>query len=266
MDTFSSPTGLEMAPGGQYGMAKYGDDRNMLVVFFNKAVEVPSESIKRGRRYTENQIYIKIQHPGETHTVIERPVQDNDKYRFRAQWSKFVSNRSQVPDGTPIDLLFPNHPAIGENLRAYGVYTIEQCASLSASAIETVGRGAQEFVNRAQRYLDSADKGVAFHKLQSENDQLREKMSSMEATMKLMKAQIDHLTMVHNDPIRGSEQPSFDPNHDVQAERINANHVTQDITKQAKRGRSKQQKIEDNITDPFADKSEIALEDSDAKN
>ena len=253
MDIFSPVTGVEMAPGGQYGMAKFGDDRNMLVAFYNKAVEVPSESVKLGRRYTENKIYIKIQHPGETHTVIDRPVQENDKYRFRDQWSKFVSNRAQVPDGTPIDLLFPNHPAIGENLRAYGVHTIEQCASLSANAIETIGRGAQEFVNRAQRYLESATSGAAFHAMQKEMDSLKEKNNSLENTIRIMKQQIDHLTMVNNDPIRGAEQPAWVPGHDVQAERISANHVTKDLEKTKAKTKAKaRDKVEDQITDPFA--------------
>lgn len=253
MDTFAPISGLEMAPGGQYGLAKYGDDRNLLVVFYNKAVEVPSESVKRGRRYTENQVFIKIQHPGEVLNVIDRPIQENDKYRFREQWSKFVSNRTQVPDGTPIDLLFPNHPAIGENLRAYGCYTIEQCASLSASAIETIGRGAQEFVNRAQKYLDSADKGALYHKLQAENDDLKNKVGTLENLIKQMKGQIDHLTMVHNDPIRGAQQPNYVPGFDVQTERINASHVTKDLEKEVKSKKTKQKRtVEENIADPFA--------------
>lgn len=252
MDTFAPISGLEMAPGGQYGLAKYGDDKNLLVMFYNKAVEVPSESIVRGRRFTKDQIYIKIQHPGEVLNIIDRPVQENDKYRFREQWSKFVSNRTQVPDGTPIDLLFPNHPSIAENLRAYGVYTIEQCAALSANAIETIGRGAQEFVNRAQRYIDSADKGAQFHKLQAENDQLKNQVATLESLVKQMKAQMDHLTMVHNDPIRGAQQPAFVPGHDVQTERINATHVTKDLEKEVRNKKKKQRTVEDNITDPFA--------------
>jgi hypothetical protein len=251
VDTFAPISGLEMAPGGQYGLAKYGDDRNLLVMFFNKAVEIPSESVKRGRRYTQDQIFIRIQHPGETLNIIERPVQENDKYRFRDQWSKFVSNRTQVPDGTPIDLLFPNHPAIGENLRAYGCYTIEQCASLSANAIETIGRGAQEFVNRAQKYLDSSDKGAMYHKLQAENDDLKNKIQSLEKLISQMKVQLDHLSMVNNDPIHGVQQPGFVPNYDVQTERINSTHVTKDLEKNAKRGRPRKT-VEENITDPFA--------------
>lgn len=260
MDTFAPISGLEMAPGGQYGLAKYGDDKNLLVMFYNKAVEVPSESVKRGRRYTKDQIYIKIQHPGEVLNIIDRPVQDNDKYRFREQWSKFVSNRTQVPDGTPIDLLFPNHPAIAENLRAYGVYTIEQCSALSANAIETIGRGAQEFVNRAQRYLDSADKGSQFHKLQSENDQLKNQVATLENMIKQMKAQMDHLTMVNNDPIRGAQQPAFVPGFDVQTERINATHVTKDIEKDVKSKKKKQRTVEDDIVDPFANGNDTVAE------
>lgn len=253
MDTFANPTGLEMAPGGNYGLAKYGDDKNLLVAFYNRAVEDVAESINHGRRYTRNQIYVKIQHPGEMLNIIDRPVTENDKYRFRDQWSKFVANRSQIPEGTPIDLLFPNHPASAENLRAYGVHTIEQCASLQANAIETIGRGAQEYVNRAQRYLESATSGAAFHKLQSENDKLKNQISTLESMVKQMKAQIDHLTMANNDPIHGAEQPPFVPGFDVQSARINANHVTKDLEKAASKKKARRAPtVEDSITDPFA--------------
>lgn len=254
MDTFANPTSLEMAPGGQYGLAKYGSDANLLVVFYNKAVEDPVESMKLGRRYTKNQIYITIQHPGETHTKIDRPANEADKYRFRDHWSKFVSNRSQIPEGTPIDLLFPNYPAIAENLRAYGVYTIEQCASLQANAIDNIGRGAQEYVNRAQRYLESADKGAAFHKMQEELEKRDNEIASLKSLIEQMKSRIDHLTMVNDDPIRGAQQPPFVPGHDVQSERINANHVTKDIEKKVARSGRRSKGIEQDtiLTDPFA--------------
>ena len=37
-----------------------------------------------------------------------------------------MQNKAQVPEGTPIDLLYPENPAIGATLRGSGVQTIEQ--------------------------------------------------------------------------------------------------------------------------------------------
>lgn len=259
MDTFSSPTGIIMAPGGTHGLAKYGDDKNLLVMFYNRAVEIPSESVKQGRRICRNEIYVTIQHPGEMLNKIDRPANDQDKVRFRDQWSRFVQDRTQIPEGTPIDLLFPNHPAVGENLKALGIFTIEQCASLSALAIDTIGRGGQEYVVRAQRYLDSANKGAAFHELQGKNDQLTQQVRILENQIKQLKEQLDMVMVRHNDPIRGAQQPPFVENFDVQSARINANHPTQEEAVKRSRGRPKKaaQTVEDVITDPFHNNPDI---------
>lgn len=252
MNEFAPATGINWNPGGLSGTVKYGDDRNLLVMFYNRSVEVPSESAEKGRRICRDEIYVTIQHPGESLNKIDRPATDQDKHRFRDSWSKFLQNRTQIPEGTPIDLLFPNHPSVAENLRAYGVYTIEQCAGLSAHAIDSIGRGGQEYVNRSKRYLDSATKGAGFHALQKELDETKQALRLAENQISQFKVQLDSLLMRNNDPIRGAISPPFVQNYDVQAERINANHPTQEVFTKTKNTRRGKVTVEDRITDPLA--------------
>ncbi len=239
---------------GHTGIAQYGDDSSLLVFFYNKSVQNPSKSLEAGRPIHENQIYIKIQHPGEQYNIIDRPVNDSDKMRFRDKWSKFLQNRTQVPEGTAIEQLFPNYPAVAENLRACGVYTVEQCAKLSAAAIDNIGRGAQEYSNRAKKYLDSSTKGVAFHALQKENDDLRNSIAVQNNQIRQLKEQLDHVLMRVNDPIKNSQQPPFIPGYDVQTERLNANHPTAEAVRVKKTRKAKPAlpTLEDQVTDPFA--------------
>lgn len=233
------PTDIEWNGGGKSGLVKFGNDNNLLVMFYNKSVPNALKSREQGRQINENKLYIKIQHPGETSTVIDRPMKEEDKQRFRDQWSKFVHNRTQVPEGTPIDLLFPNYPAVADNLRGMGVFTIEQCAELSAHAIDNIGRGAQEYVNRAKKYLDSANKGQNFHKLQAELDEEKAKNRRLEADMAKLLERFNALEGKLTDPIGNSLNPPFIKDYDPQTERINANHKTSEIAKEAKRRPSK---------------------------
>ncbi len=253
------PTNIVM--NGHTGIAQWGNDSQLLVMFYNRSVEDPAKSLETGRPVHEDKIFIKIQHPGEMYNIIDRPINDLDKMRFRDKWSAFVQNRTQIPEGTPIDLLFPNYPAIAENLRAYGIYTIEQCAKLSASAIDNIGRGGQEYVNRSQKYLDSAQKGIAFHKLQKENDDLKNNLQVQSNQIRQLKEQLDYLLMKVNDPLKASQQPPFIPGYDAQSERINANHPTAEVVR-AKKGRKIKSTptVEERITDPFAGKT--LIEDS----
>ena len=249
------PTGIDWHAGGGTGTVRFGEDRNLLVMFYNRSVPIPNASVEAGRTIHRDEIFIKIQQPGEMLNIIDRPANDQDKHRFRTQWANFVHDRTQVPEGSPIDLLFPNHPAVADNLRGVGVFTIEQCAELSAHAIDTIGRGAQEYVNRAQKYLSMAEKGVSFHKLQKENEDLRQNQRILEGQIASLKAQFETLNTRMVDPVRASLAPPFVPGHDVQTERINSNSPHKEIAKEAvKRSRRAPTTVEDSITDPLGGK------------
>jgi hypothetical protein len=245
----SRVTGVDWV-GPHHGMAKFGDDTSLLVMFYNRAVQIPSASNERP--VYRNEIYIKIQHPGETLNVIDRPVNDNDKQRFRKQWANFIHDRTQVPDGTPIELLFPNYPAVAETLRGFGVFTVEQCAALSAHAIDSIGRGGQEYVNRAKKYLDMSTKGAEFHDFQRQLTEKDQQIRVLEQQIVLMKEQLDKLSLAVSDPVRASEQPPYVPNYDVQSERINANAPSKELSETRKRGRPRKSAEEVAVTDPFA--------------
>jgi len=249
MSLDSKPTGVDWNAGGHTGMVKWGDDSNLLVMFYNKSVHVSAMSTE-GRPVYRDEIYIKIQQPGEMLNIIDRPVTDNDKRRFRNAWANFIHDRTQVPEGTPIGLLFPNHPAVGENLRGVGVYTIEQCANLTAHAIDTIGRGGQEYVNRAKAYLEMSNKGANFHKLQKALEEEQQKSRIMEETVAQLKAQLNSMNTKLIDPVRASLNPPFIPNYDAQAERINNNAPTKEAAQQAAK-RRRAPTLEDKITDPL---------------
>lgn len=246
------PTGVKWQAGGHVGMVEWGNDANLLVMFYNKPVHVPSEST-HGKPVYRDIIHIKIQQPGEMLNIIDRPVQENDKIRFRNQWANFLHDRTQVPDGVPIALLFPNHPSVGENLRGMGVYTIEQCANLTAHAIDNIGRGGQEYVNRAKKYLEMASKGSNFHALQKEIEEEKQKNRIMEQTIASLQAQLNQLQMKVTDPVRASLQPPFIHGYDAQTARINANAPTREHAMRVAQQRAMQRPrtVEDNITDPL---------------
>ena len=255
MSLDSRPTGIDWHGGGQTGTVRWGEDKNLLVMFYNKSVHVATEE---GRPIHRDQIFVKIQHPGEMLNIIDRPVKEEDKHRFRQQWSNFVHDRTQVPEGTPIDLLFPNHPAVADNLRGFGVFTVEQCEALSAVAIDTIGRGAQEYQSRAKKYLEMSNKGASFHILQKENDELRQRLRIQEGQIESLKKQFESVTLRITDPVRASLQPPFMANVDAQVDRINNNSPTKELAQQTQKVRNRSSnRVEDKITDPFSNNIDV---------
>lgn len=203
---FSSPTNIRMS--GHVGVVEYGNDRNMIVMFFNKSQHSPVKSTAAGRPVYEDVVFVRIHPPGERLNIIERPANDDDRRRFALQWNQFVQNQQQLPEGTPVDLLYPQHPSVASLLRAHGVHVIEQLANLSAHAIENIGMGAQRYVNDAQRYIESSTKGVDNAKYQRDIEDRDSKIRVLSEQLKGLQDTVDRLTANNSNGMGMAQAPA----------------------------------------------------------
>jgi hypothetical protein len=192
-DEFATPTGINWH--GDVGVVQYGGgDKSLVVYFYNKPVNNPAKSREAGRPVSDNVTYVRMAPPGEKLNIVDRPAAGADARRFPTQWQQFMQQSEQIPEGTPIDLLYPENPAIGANLRSCGIHTIEACADLSAHAIENVGMGAQSWVNQAQKYIAASNKGVSVSKHRQDLEErdrelnfLRKQVEDMKQAIQVMK-------------------------------------------------------------------------------
>lgn len=236
-DLSFKPTGVDWHGEG-YGIVQFGNDERLVVIFYTKSVLNVAQSREKNRPVYENVPYVRIHPAGERLNVVDRPVSDADKHRFTKQWGQYMGKQEQIPDGTPVDLLFPNNPAVADYLKGANIYTVEQLANLSANAIDTVGTGAQNWVNSANKYLESALSGSSFIKMQEENKEKDQQIRMLSQQVETMKTQMDALIRQFKDPNLGKAQPEFQPGYDVQEARINSTHVTSELAS-AKRKNAK---------------------------
>lgn len=180
------------------GVVEYGGgDKGQIAMFYNRPVHNPSKSTEAGRPVYEDVIYVRIHPPGERLNIIDRPAMRSDAQRWPMQWAQFQQNKQQTPEGTPIDLFYPEQPSVAATLRASGVHTIEQCAALSASAMDNIGMGAQKWVNDAQKILEASSKGVAASTMRRELDERDGKIRTLTQQVELLKAEVNRLSSVH---------------------------------------------------------------------
>ena len=191
-NTYENPIGIKW--NGNFGLVQYGGDDRTIALFYKRPVHNAQKSRQHGLPIHDDVDFVRIQQPGERLNIIERPVNPNDKMRFPRQWAEYLANREQTIEGTPIDLLFPAHPYVGQNMRAMGVHTIEQCANLSDHAMAQIGMGAQDYVNLAKDYLEMANKGVGLHKFKAELEERDGKIRTLEMTIANLQAQLTALT------------------------------------------------------------------------
>ena len=255
-DDFVNPTNINWN-GGYVGTVEYGSDRNMVVMFYNKSKPNKAKSAKNGRPVHEDVVHIKMYTPGEQRfNVIDRPATPQDKQRFASHWARFSANQEQVPDGTPIEMLYPEQPSIATTLRSYGVHTIEQCADLSGTAIEDIGMGSQRYVNSAKKYLELSEKGVKASQLRRELEERDGEIRTLKHQIELLNAQLDKLQEDKSNAVdlqtiqsllagvqRRPQYPDtkqLAPQFDAQTAQINATHKTSDMRRSRKKTRKRE--------------------------
>jgi len=187
---FSAPNPNAMLTRGYDVVSSGPQDANKIVAFKYEKVPNAKASRDSGRPVYDNKIFVMIHEPGDKLTTIEREASDDDKRRWPQQWAQFMQGAKQVAQGAPLHLLFPDNPAIVANLNNYNIQTIEQLAALQAHGIQTVGMGCQEWVNKAQAWIKQAEKGVDFHKFQSELKQRDDMIAALQGQIAALNAQM----------------------------------------------------------------------------
>lgn len=207
MDEFAQPTSIDWS--GEVGIVQYGKDNNV-VMFYNKSVLNPAKSKEVGLPQHEDKIFVRIHPPGERLSIIDRPATGQDSRRYPVQWGQFQQQKEQTADGCPIELLYPERPAIAANLRASGIQTIEQCANVSGTVIDSI-MGGQQYANDAKKYLDIANKGMAASQVRHELEQRDSQIRTLNQTVEMLKGQLAQMQA------NSQNQPSISDLHQLLA-------------------------------------------------
>jgi hypothetical protein len=169
----------------------YASDHKLMVSFYTKPVLNPLKSTEVGRQVFDEVDYIRIVTPGSLLSIIDTPVDaGNYMTRFGDKYSKWKSGQKELISGTPLDA-FPwllGKIALIAELKALGIQTVEQLATLPDSAMHNM-MGGIELRKRAAEWLDQTtgtDAQVA--KMVKENDDLKAQMAAMQDQMKQLMA------------------------------------------------------------------------------
>jgi hypothetical protein len=169
-----------------------GGDSRLWVKFSKRSRRNPFRSEQEGRPIFEPVDYITIQQPGERDQLV-RPVREEDKHRFPRQWDAYVADSEQVPDGTPIAMLFPNEPHVVEILRDLKVLTVEQLAQLTEHGITRLGMDGRKYVARAIAAMDQSANAKQVSRLERELTDANDRMRTVEEANAALQARITAL-------------------------------------------------------------------------
>lgn len=183
-----APIGLDERGEVQVG----GGDARLWVKFEKKSRRNAFRSEQEGRPIYEPIDYVRIQQPGERDQLV-RPVREEDKLRFPRQWAAYQADSEQVPDGTPIQLLFPNEPHIVELLHDLKILTVEQLAKLTEHGINRLGMDGRKYVQRALAAMDKAENSKEVNRLARELADATDRMEVLERANQRLLERLDAL-------------------------------------------------------------------------
>ena len=111
----------------------------------------------------------------------------------RANGNNSSASKNKFRRERPSSACFPESPEIAANLHSIAIHTIQQLAGLTAHGMQTVGMGAQQWQDRAKQFLAAANGGVGMHRLNAENEKLKNAVEVLQNQNAMMKAQLDLL-------------------------------------------------------------------------
>ncbi len=143
---------------------------------------------KLGRPVFKEMEFVRILKPGDRDTVVERPVEDEDKIRFDKKYRDFKEHRQEAAQGTLIDELPFLNSAQKEEYKFFNIRTVEHLAELS-DGVSSKFPMSQQHKKRAQLYLDAAKEQaprIAMADALKERDtviaELQERLAKLEAS------------------------------------------------------------------------------------
>lgn len=174
--------------------SRFAMDSKLYVEFYRKPVLQPGKSREEGRAVYKEVDYVRIHVPGDKASVIERPVSEQDAFRFADRYAKWKAGQAEAVTGTPLSALPGMTPSKVEEYKFFKLVTVEQLAE----ANDNLGGKFMSFhqdKSRAQAFLEVAKNNAPIEKMNeelakrdAELEELRSMVQALQASAKTKRA------------------------------------------------------------------------------
>lgn len=151
-------------------------DKSVYVKFYTKPVKNEEKSITEGRPIFDDKEYLEIRTPGDQNNVIQRPVTQMDRDRFRRAYGAFKDGLEAVTSGTPLAEVAWITRSQVEELTHMKVMSLEQLSELRDDICSRYA-GMYALKQKAQAHLKAATEAAPAQEIQK----LREEMEKTNA-------------------------------------------------------------------------------------
>jgi hypothetical protein len=145
-------------------------DENLYVSFFMHPLQNKAKSLEEGRPIFVDTEYVRIMVPGDKGNIIMREVRDTDRQRFSKQYQAFKNDEAEIVEGTPLDKWNLISQAQVEELKYFGIRTVENLANVTDTNAQKF-MGINLLRDKARQYIEAASAEAPIAQLQDELSQ-----------------------------------------------------------------------------------------------
>ena len=149
-----------------------------------------------GRNIFRDEERVQFIMPGNPHQPVER-VNDGHRDRWPKQYEAFKRGQEMAIDGTPLEQWPILKRSQVMELKALGLYTVEQCAAMADTAVQKIGMGGARLRELAGAYLDEADAGALTDRLSRNNEALEARCAAQDRQIAELKALVEQIHSQH---------------------------------------------------------------------
>lgn len=185
---------IQVTPAAYTDMAGNTAKDGKGLVFFHEVIDLDkAASDKAGKPVARSRIFIKHITPGDTLLEVDKPMKPGDDVKYAKQWAAFQAKRSQVVDGTPIEMWPQLSTKEVFEFKAMNIFTVEQLVSLPQQFAMKI-MGYNQLKAKAETFLKLAKDASAMDKANAENAELR-------AMIEKLQDQVRELTSLQTQPV-----------------------------------------------------------------
>lgn len=119
--------------------------------------------------------FVEIMFPGDSRTVVNRQVKEEDKMRWPEQWRAYEAGEAFKVDGFPLEQWpeISSDEGLIRDMNHKRIFTVEQLASVSDQNIGNLGLGARELVSKAKAFVEVRKDSEAVTKYAAQYEQIK---------------------------------------------------------------------------------------------
>lgn len=217
----------QMAMGAGEGRIDPAQYQNLFVRFVMHPHPDRKETQKQGRPIFKEIPYVDIRTPGDRTSHIFRPVNDLDKQKWPKHWEAFLSKKDQPQEGMPLEHWPLMNRAMVEELKYFGIRTVEQLAHMNDSSAQNF-MGIRAWMDKAQAFLAVSKKSSEAEKIALELSKRDREINELREQLKTLQIQIGNQGKLPQEMQQGEEfsdtptepgaqEPDTEPDKDLLA-------------------------------------------------